>query len=247
MSNLKTSIVHDQLMRGQYGDISFGPWGLECSDRHSFVTITDTPRNAKRTDNVWQLAGGRIKTDYETTHPTANTLRVQVHFHALDDIALQDAVLRMVFNKAAIQHGIIGAQTVHHTNSDKYRLYQTDHAKLVGQNNATITVTLDHADGAGRFDPYLYLRDRDDHWIIHARLLPRDPVDQVWLRWANRFFTMSVPDHLARFLWRITPVKKVLWRLRERMGRHWPEIQAVPLNRLKRGQSLMLEVTCHFH
>lgn len=247
MNQLKTTIRNNQLIHGQFGDITFGPWGLECSDRHAFVTLTDTPRNVQRSENIWMLSAGRLQIDYATQQSETNTLHLQVRFHALDEILLQDGVLRMVFDKTAIKHGVIDNKTILHTDSDKYRLHQTNTVRLVGQNHATITVTLDHADGAGRFDPYLYLRDRADQWIIHARLLPRAPADQVWLRWANRFFTISVPDRLARLLWRITLAQKALWRLRERMGRNWPEIQAVPLNRLKRGQSLTLEVTCHFH
>ncbi|WP_417827828.1 hypothetical protein [Thalassospira sp.] len=246
MKNLTVAITDNKLIDGQYGDIRFGPWGLECSDRYSFVTVTDQPRAATRRGNVWQLSTGRVRIAYRTDQTSENTIKLTLNVCALDNIALQDAVIRLVFDKAAIKHGIIANKTFTHTDSDTYRLYPTKQAQLIGRDGTVITVTRDQADGAGRFDPYIYLRDRDDHWIIHARLLPRDPVDLVWLRWANRFFTLSAPDQFVRFLWRITPVKKLLWRLRERMGRHCPEIQAVPLNRLKAGQSLTLEVTCHF-
>ena len=247
MKKLTATITDNKLIRGQYGDIHFGPWGLECSDRHSFVTLTDQSRNAVRHGDTWHLSGGRLQITYTTDQTSANQIRLRLSVKARDDILLQDAVIRLVFDKNPVKHSIIVNQLVHHTNSDKYRLYPAKDVKLIGHDGANITVTLDQADGAGRFDPYMYLRDRDDHWIIHARLLPRDPVDQVWLRWANRLFTLSAPDSLSRSLWRIPPVKKLLWRLRERMGRHCPELQAVPLNELKSGQSLVLEVTCHFH
>ncbi len=246
MRQLTTTITHNKLIKGQYGDITFGPWGLKCSAQHSFVPLPDHPRNAKQVSDVWHLSGGRISIAYETRKPTPNTVGLKLRIQALDDILLQDAVIRLVFDKTAIKHGCIADKTVHHTDSDKYRLYPTNEAELIGQDCATISVTLDHADGAGRFDPYMYLRDRDDHWIIHARLLPSDPVDQVWLRWANRLFTLSAPGWFSALLWRMPAFKRLIWRLRERMGRHCPEIQAVPLNRLKAGQSLSMEVTCHF-
>ncbi|KJE34427.1 hypothetical protein UF64_15255 [Thalassospira sp. HJ] len=246
MKHLSTEISENKLISGQYGDIHFGPWGLECSDRHSFVTITDQPRNAILRDDIWHLSDGRLQIKYETEQTSSNTIRLCLSVEALNDIPLQDAVIRLVFDKNAITHGIIAGRTFTHCNSDKYRLYPIKQVQLVGQDGGTITVRLEDADGAGRFDPYMYLRDRDDHWIIHARLLPCDPVDQVWLRWANRFFTLSAPNGVSRFLWRISPIKKLLWRLRERAGRRCPEIQAVPLNHLKAGQSLGLEVTCHF-
>jgi len=246
MTKLTTTITHNKLISGQYGDIAFGPWGLECSDQHSFVTLTDQPRNAKQVGDIWHLFGGRIRIAHETRRPTPNTIGLKLCIQALDNILLQDAVIRLIFDTTAIKHGRIADKTVHHTNSDKYRLHPTNKVTLIGQDGATISVSLDHADGAGRFDPHMYLRDRDDHWIIHARLLPSDPVDRVWLRWANRFFTLSAPDWFSTFLWRMAPLKKLLWRLRERMGRHCPEIQAVPLNRLGAGQSLSMEVTCHF-
>ena len=247
MSKLDVSITDNRVMDGQFGDISFADWGIECSDRHSFVTLTDTPRNAHNTGNIWYLSGGRLKIDLKTHLVGPRCLAVSASFTALDDIMLQDAVIRFVFAKTGIDHGIIADQSFKHANSDKYRLYPVRQAELVSHANHRAVLTLTRSDGAGRFAPYLYLRDRDDHWIIHARLLPCGPVDQVWLRWANRFFTLSAPDWVAKRLWRIGPVRRFLWRLRERRGRHCPEIQAVPLNRLKAGQTLGMEVTCHFH
>jgi len=247
MKKLQTTITNNQLIHGQYGDITFGPWGLECSDRYAFVTITDTPRNTYQSGDVWHLSSGRIQIEYTTRQKTPDKVSLNLRIRALDDVLLQDAVIRLVFDKKAITHGIIAGNTVTHHNSDKYRLFPTRQTKLIGQDGATISVSLENADGAGRFAPYLYLRDRDDHWIIHARLLPTDPVDHVWLRWANRLFTLSAPNGVSLSLWRIKPFKAIFWRLRERMGRHFPEIQAVPLNRLNAGQSVSMEVTCHFH
>ncbi|MFV1850619.1 MAG: hypothetical protein ACMZ66_07920 [Thalassospira sp.] len=246
MTELKAKIAHDRLMDGHFGDIHFGAWGIECSDRNSFVTLTDTSRKAFFKDGVWHLASGRLKIELKTAQTSASTLTIKAAFTALDDIALQDAVIRTVFDKSNIKHGIIADQTIPHTNSDKYRLHKTDHAKLVSKGGHVVTVHLRKPDGTGRFEPYLYLRDRDDHWIIHARMLPIDPVDHVWLRWANRLFTASAPNAIARLLWKCKPTQKLLWRLRERLGRSCPEIQAVPLNILKSGQSLSMEVTCHF-
>lgn len=246
MTELKAKIADGRLIHGHFGDIRFGAWGIECSDRHSFATLTDVPRSAFFKDGVWHLASGRLKIELKTAQTSANTMKIKATFTALDDMALQDAVIRTVFDTSNIKHGIIANQAILHANSDKYRLHKTDHAKLVSKGGQVVTVRLTKSNGADRFEPYLYLRDRDDHWIIHARMLPIDPVDQVWLRWANRFFTASAPDAIARLLWKFKPAQKLLWRLRERLGRNCPEIQAVPLNILKSGQSLSMEVTCHF-
>ncbi len=246
MTELKAKIADDHLLEGHFGDIRFGAWGIECSDRHSFVTLTDVPRSAFFKDGVWHLASGRLKIELKTAQTSPNTLTIKAAFIALDDIALQDAVIRTVFDKFNIEHSIIADQTIPHTNSDKYRLHKTDHAKLVSKGGHVVTVRLTKSDGMGRFHPYLYLRDRDDRWIIHARMLPINPVDQVWVRWAHRFFTASAADPIARLIWKFKPTRNLLWRLRERLGRSCPEIQAVPLNILKSGQSLSMEVTCHF-
>lgn len=246
MTELKAKIADGRLIHGHFGDIRFGAWGIECSDRHSFATLTDVPRSAFFKDGVWHLASGRLKIELKTAQTSANTMKIKATFTALDDIALQDTVIRTVFDTSNIKHGTIANQSITHTNSDKYRLHKTDHANLVSKGGHAVTVRLTKSNGVGRFEPYLYLRDRDDRWIIHARMLPIDPVDQVWLRWANRFFTASAPGAIARLLWRFKPTQKLLWRLRERLGRNCPEIQAVPLNILKSGQSLSMEMTCHF-
>lgn len=246
MTELTVTITDNRLINGKFGDISFADWGIECSDRSSFVTLTAPPRNAFARNGIWHLSDGRLRIDLDTTHPAPDRIDIHARFTALDPVRLQDAVVRLVFEKNNILHGIIANQTVRHTNSDKYRLYPVKQAELISRSGHRASVYLTGYDGATRFNPYLYLRDRDDHWIIHARLLPIDPVDQVWLRWANRFFTLSAPDSLAKWLWHIGPVRCALWRLRERMGRRCPELQAVPLNQLEAGQSLSLEVSCHF-
>ncbi|WP_417625298.1 hypothetical protein [Paremcibacter congregatus] len=246
MTKLQTTIDNDRLIAGQFGDITFGPWGIECSDKNGFITLTDRTRNAHFDNGIWHLPTGRLKIALHTRQINANRITIAASFTALDDIALQDAVIRLIFDKAAIKSGIINDQVFAHANSDKYRLFPTKQAQLIGTSGQRIKVTLTATNGADRFDPYLYLRDRDDHWIIHARLLPRDPVDQIWLRWANRFFTLSAADPIARWVWKTAPLKNLLWRMRERLGRGCPEIQAVPLNTLCKGQVLSLEVTCHF-
>lgn len=249
MTRLHTEIRDHRLISGHFGAITFGMWGIEFSDRYSFATLTDTPRNACLADDVWQLRQGRWKTRLHTAQTSPATLTASAQFTALDHAPLQDAVLRMVFDKHSIAHGAIAGKTYRHRNSDTYRLYPIHKARdvrLFGTDGHKIIITLDACDGVGRFAPYLYLRDRGDHWIVHARLLPTNPVDQVWLRWANRFFTLSAPDPVARALWDMPGGQKLLWRLRERLGRHCPEIQAVPLNTVLAGQTLSLGVTCRF-
>ena len=246
MKRLQAEIINNCLVSGQYDDIRFGPWGFECSDRHSFVTLTDQCRNARHIGNHWQLAEGEWALDYHTRQTDPNTLHIRTTLTARCDGLLQDAVIRLVFDKSNIQTGEIAGRTYPHTDSNKYRLYPVRNVRLNGTDGTIVSVTLDRYDGAGRFAPYLYLRDSDDHWIIHARLLPIDPVDHVWLRWANRLFTLSTPNWLARMIWNCPGGRAIFWRLRERFGRHCPEIQAVPLNNLKSGQSLLLEVTCRF-
>ncbi|WP_430470819.1 hypothetical protein [Thalassospira lucentensis] len=249
MSQLQTDIRNRRLISGQFGAITFGKWGIEFSDRHSFATLTDTPRNAHLSNDIWQFRQGRWQTRLRTAQTDPTTITAHAQFTAIDDAPLQDAVLRMVFDKHDIAHGAIAGKTFEHRDSDKYRLYpisDTPDVRLVGTDGCEIIITFDTFDGAGRFAPYLYLRDRGDHWIIHARLLPINPVDHVWLRWANRFFTLSAPDPLARALWDMPGGQKLLWRLRERLGRHCPEIQGVPLNIVLAGQTLSLGVTCRF-
>ena len=59
MTQLQTDIRNHRLISGQFGTITFGKWGIEFSDRHSFATLTDTPRNATFTDGTWHLSQGR--------------------------------------------------------------------------------------------------------------------------------------------------------------------------------------------
>ncbi|PKR55983.1 hypothetical protein [Thalassospira marina] len=247
MPDLKVQIDQNRLISGQYGPVTFGPWGVEASDRHSFLTLDDNSRDITQTGQDYQFRQGLWHLDYQTAFdPDDQSLCIRARFTARVASPLQDAVIRLVFDKSSIDHGIIAGKCIRHTNSDKYRLHPVPNVTLQAGSHR-ITVTLDHADGAGRFSPFMYLRDRDDHWIIHARLLPHAPIDDIWLRWANRFFTLSCPNALARTIWHLPGGKALFWRLREKWGRHAPEIQAVPLNIIPAGHSLALEVTCRFH
>ncbi|WP_339780028.1 hypothetical protein [uncultured Thalassospira sp.] len=247
MPELISRIIDNRLISGSFGTVTFGPWGVEASDRISFLTLDDHSRHVQHARSDVDFQNSRWQLEYQTRHPQgSNAITLSARFTAITGGPLQDAVIRLVFDKSAIDHGIIAGQKVYHRDSDKYRLFPTRKVQLQTRDHHKIDVTLDHADGAGRFAPYMYLRDRDACWIIHARLLPTAPIDDIWLRWANRFFTLTCPQKLARLIWRFPGGKALLWRLRERWGRHAPEIQAVPLNILKPGQSLYLEVTCRF-
>ncbi|MFH1805429.1 MAG: hypothetical protein ABID63_11135 [Pseudomonadota bacterium] len=246
MTRLIADIVDHRLLRGQYGPFGFGNWGFEASDRQSFLTLSETSRHVGRTEDVFEFAEGSWRLEYHTIHdPDHNLIRITARLTALRDGILQDGVIRLVFDRNGIDSGTLAGRTYRHRNSGRYRLFATRHVALSGGDHQ-IDITLDHADGAGRFDPYMYLRDEGDFWIVHARMLPSAPQDVIWLRWANRLFTVTAPEPVARFLWQNRTGKALLWRLRERWGRHAPEIQAVPLNILRRGQSLQMEVTCRF-
>ena len=248
MSKLNTHIVDNQLISGSFGPVQFGPWGFEASDRVSFFTLDNNSRHITRAGQDVIFQNSRWRLDYETRQSQQHgSITLSARFTALTGGPIQDAVVRLVFDKTAIHHGIIANRKFLHHNSDKYRLFPTRKVQLFTHDHHHIDVTLDHAEGTGRFAPYMYLRDRDDCWIIHARLLPAEPIDDIWLRWANRFFTLSCPSKLARLVWKTPGGKAIFWRLREKWGHRAPEIQAVPLNILKPGQSLYLEVTCRFH
>lgn len=84
MSKIDVLITDNRVMDGRFGDISFADWGIECSDRHSFVTLTDIARNAHNTGDIWHLSGGRLKIDLKThlVAPDALPCR-QVSLHSM--------------------------------------------------------------------------------------------------------------------------------------------------------------------
>jgi hypothetical protein len=250
MTVLQADIRDGRLIQGQFGSIQFGPWGFEASDRVSFLTTSEQSRHVEVLEhpNRFLFAEGKWALEYQTRQESHEpTLRINAQFTALRDGLLQDAVIHLVFDKSAFAYGEIANRRINHRNRDKYRLYPVNHVRLCGAEHS-VDISLDHSEGTGRFTPYMYLRDRGDHWIVHARLLPdvKRDIDIVWLRWANRFFTLSAPDRLAKLLWQMPGGKAVLWRTREKLGRLCPEVQAVPLNRLSAGQTLELGVSCRF-
>jgi hypothetical protein len=89
----------------------------------------------------------------------------------------------------------------------------------------------------------MYLRDEPGFWIVHARLIPKEPCDLYWIRWANRFGTLSLNDLWSRRLLRTKWLKDGLWYLSERRGGR-PALQAQGLAVLNPGDCLELQAEC---
>jgi hypothetical protein len=72
-------------------------------------------------------------------------------------------------------------------------------------------------------------------------MIPVEPYALYWIRWANRFFRLSLGSAISAILLKLPPLKRMLWYLGERTGGK-PNLQAQGLARLTKGEVLMLEV-----
>lgn len=236
------------------GRIKGTGWGAETADRASFFTLTDRPYGCDiRTTNLSSIQGGFARQtevvmaeghwllDMALQHD-GTMFRVEQTLHCIEDSLLQDFVVRFKFDRSAFDAASIGGRTVKHMSRNVWHQYPVHHVTLHGP-HGTAEVSLFDAITCDRFLPHIYVRDEPGSWIVHVRLIPSEPCDLYWIRWANRFFSVSLGDHWSRRLLKWGWLKKKLWYLAERRGGR-PALQAQGLARLRRGDTIGIRAGC---
>jgi hypothetical protein len=96
---------------------------------------------------------------------------------------------------------------------------------------------------------HVYLRDGEDAWVLHVRMLPV-AWDKAVIKLCSRWFgTRPLPQWASALLLRVPRVKDALWYRGER--RPWRNRiacifspNAYPMVRIKKGEVLHWDVVC---
>ncbi len=68
-----------------------------------------------------------------------------------------------------------------------------------------------------RMKPYMYVRDHEDEWVVHLRMLPV-VYDKVVIKLCNNWYkTKPIPQMIASVLLASKFIKKYLWYHNERL------------------------------
>jgi hypothetical protein len=229
-------------------------WGAETADRRSFFTLTGRPYGCrirplacipiengfvKRLETV--MAEGRWQMEIQASLDNG-TVRIHQTIECLEDSIFQDFVVRFRFDRSSFDRGLIAGRIIPHADRNVWHQYPVREAVLTGP-HGTVRVRALQAVTVGKFEQMMYVRDEPGSWIVHVRLIPSDPPDLYWIRWAHRFGTWSINDPWSRRFLRSARVKRALWYLSERRGGR-PQLQAQGLAMLRRGQRIAIQAEC---
>ena len=157
-----------------------------------------------------------------------------------------DFVMRFRFKKAYFPSATINGRTYQHANTNLYYQYPVREARL-GGGEYCVKVTVEDVQCPKAFFPQMYVRDHDDEWVVHARMVPvswEKEVVKLCNPWAK---TRPLPQFLSKALLSVPFIKKQLWYRGERKPFTDPFLKrinplACPIVKLNQGEELLWKV-----
>jgi len=242
------------------GDNLILPWGMETADSSAFFSLEDgvgyryqmISREVDHTDQhyrgcyVVQMVEGKWKLNIEDKILSEHSLHRTAKLLCLEDSHFMDFVMRFRFKKSYFPFAMIDGKKFQHANTNIYYQYPVREASLEGE-KYQITLNVEEVQCPESLSPYMYVRDHEDEWVVHARMLPVNwdkEVVKLCNPWAK---TRPLPQVLSNFLLAVPAIKKSLWYRGEKKpftNRIMRRINplACPIVKLKQGEELLWKV-----
>lgn len=244
------------------GENIIRPWGVEFADSSTFYSLEDgfgyryellkhQETNGQLSHELCQiirLREGLVRLELNETLAGPREFRRTCTLTCIEDTTLMDFVLRFRFLAAKLPYGYIARRTLPFVGSCVYHQYPVDSA-AIGNDQYAIRV-----EAIGKAVPscmkgHVYLRDGEDAWVLHMRMLP-SAWDKEVIKLCSRWFgTRPLPQWASVPLLRVPQVKEALWYRGER--RPWRNRiacifspNAYPMVRIKKGEVLRWDVVC---
>lgn len=254
---IKDGLIQELSVNG--GENLILPWGAETADEWSFFSLEKGVgyRHQRLNERLeWdeknnngniecQMRQGHFRLQFEDRLLNDEVLR-SLSLETLESTVLMDFVLRFRFKKEFFPKALIAGNTFEHINSNVYHQFAVSEASLFGLDQK-ITIRIDEAIFPSSFKPHLYVRDRGDEWIIHARMIPVKH-DRERIKICNALFmTSPIPRWLGNFLLRSNTIRNQLWYRGERAPYatsffRWLNLNAFPFCTLPKGEKLSWKV-----
>lgn len=238
------------------------PWGVEFADSSTFYSLEDGfgyrydllehhESNSPLSHDVSQLIRmheGLVRLELTETLSGAHEYRRTCTLTCIEDSTLMDFVLRYRFVAAKFPCGYIAGHILPFAGSCVYHQYPVDTA-AVGNDAYSIRIEVIGKTVPISMKGHVYLRDGEDAWVLHVRMLPA-AWDKEVIKLCSRWFgTRPLPQWASMPLLRIPQVKEALWYRGER--RPWRNRiacifspNAYPMVRIKKGEVLRWDVSC---
>lgn len=243
------------------GDNIIKPWGFECADSSSFFSLEDgngLRYNLLSKDNnftdkfysenlVVEMKEGKWKLDISDSIDSNKKIIRYVNAECLEDTIFMDFVMRFRFKKNIIQQAIIFDKEISHNNTNIYYQYPVNKVLLKGK-RYEINIKVIDSLVPKNMNPYIYVRDNKDEWVVHIRMLPNEyykNVIKICTGWAK---TRPLPQFISNLLLKYDRLKDFLWYRGENKPQNTNIFlklfnpSAFPMAKVDRGTRLMWKV-----
>lgn len=238
------------------------PWGVEFADSSTFYSMEDgfgyryelleqqeTLRPLVREiRQLIRLREGLVRLELIEHLAGPHKFRRTCTLTCMEDTTLMDFVLRYRFLAAEFPRGYIAGRMLPFAGSCVYHQYPVA-AAAVGNDRYSIRVEVVGETVPSCMKGHVYLRDGEDAWVLHVRMLPTVWNEEVIKLCSKWFGTRPLPRWMSTSLLRMPRVKKALWYRGERCP--WRNRiacifspNAYPMARLKKGEVLRWDVVC---
>jgi len=241
------------------------PWGIETADSSAFFSLEDKvgyrysvlssasdfgPEQYRGSYEV-KMQEGRWQLDIDDKIINSTTIQRSAYLNCLESSHFMDFVVRFRFKKEFFPNAEINGMHYQHKNSNLYYQFPVREAQLTGS-RYRVKVSIDEVTCPEVFSPQMYVRDYEDEWVVHARMVPvswEKEVIKLCNRWAH---TRPLPQFFSNALLKVPFIKRQLWYRGERKPFTGPIMRrinplACPIVKLGQGEVLFWKVTATFN
>lgn len=201
------------------------PWGFETADSSAFFSLEknvgyrynilkETSASNSETNNgeiVVKMREGKWKLIHEDKIINNNTIHRKYDLKCLEDSFFMDYVTRFRFKKEFFKKALIDDKTFFHENTNIYHQYPVDEVKLFGKKNYDVVIKTIKSSVPEGMKSFMYVRDREDEWIVHSRMLPIR-FDKNVIKLCNEWFkTRPIPNIFTKIVLKNKKWKNNLW------------------------------------
>lgn len=231
------------------GENIIEPWGFETADSYSFFSqetggyrnkIVERKVEATKTQNnamyVVEMGEGRWRLNISEKTDGRRILRRHT-LTILEDSFLMDYVSRFCFRKKFFDIAVINGREIQHRKTNLYYQHPVREVELRGD-RYSVKIKIDSSINAGKFREHMYVRDYEDVWVVHARLLPIK-WDKEVIKICRRWYNKAIPKNISGILLRCRQIRDYLWYRGETRQPNFP-VNAYPIVKLAAGDVLEL-------
>ncbi len=195
-------------------------FGFEASSKNSFFTLAE--KNSHRikkkikaekgskeikAEGKIKMKEAEIKLKYKEEF-SKNKLKRDYFVLIKKDSEIMDLVQRFRFDKKYVKKVKLGGKEIKHRNSHINHSTKANKIEIFLEKKKIEIKT--KTDSKGLFQPILYARDSGQEWVVHYRLLPTKPWQEI-VKINYPGWDICLPDFLAKIILKSEKIKRFLW------------------------------------